>query len=232
MRLNILAVDTALGACSVAMATDGALRAHAFELMARGHAEALAPMTDHVMREAGCAFAELARLGVTVGPGTFTGQRIGLAFVRGLALALNIPAIGVTTLDAMIEAAFAEKNAPWALCAADAKRGELYVSARAAGGEELIAPALLGVAQAAVLAAQVARAAGPEFLCAGTGAGLILGPLQDRGLRPYSVAIHQPDARFVARLALRATPAGGAPRPLYLRAPDAKLPEKRSPRAK
>jgi len=80
----ILAVDTALGACSVAVLDGERILAHHFEEMARGHAEALAPMVEETMRKAGVAFAALERLAVTTGPGTFTGQRVGLAFMRGL----------------------------------------------------------------------------------------------------------------------------------------------------
>ena len=80
---------------------DGRVLAHEHVDMARGHAEALAPMVEDVMRRAGCAFSELDRIGVTTGPGTFAGQRVGLAFARALALALKKPAIGVTTLDVM-----------------------------------------------------------------------------------------------------------------------------------
>src|SRR3978361_1396056 len=97
----VLGLDTALGACSVALLADGETLAHEHRTMQRGHAEALAPMFKPVMREAGLSFAALDRIAVTTGPGTFTGQRVGLAFARGLRLALGKPAIGVTTLDAI-----------------------------------------------------------------------------------------------------------------------------------
>jgi len=95
--LNLLAVDTALGACSVAVLNGDAVLAHQFVEMTRGHAEALAPMVDDTMRQAGIAFGALDRLAVTTGPGTFTGQRVGLAFMRGLRVGLQKPLIGVTT---------------------------------------------------------------------------------------------------------------------------------------
>ena len=78
--------------------------------MERGHAEALAPMVEEAMRERRLAFAELERLAVTTGPGTFTGQRVGLAFMRGLRVALNLPLIGITTLAAMAQQAMAETD--------------------------------------------------------------------------------------------------------------------------
>jgi hypothetical protein len=92
--VKLLAVDTALGACSVALIETGRVLAHRHQLMDRGHAEALAPMVADVMR--GIAFGELGRLAVTTGPGTFTGQRVGLAFMRGMRVALGRPLIGVT----------------------------------------------------------------------------------------------------------------------------------------
>src|ERR1700733_13266955 len=97
--MKVLAVDTALGACSVAVLGGEKILSHRFEEMARGHAEALAPMVESAM--AGIAFDSLDRLAVTTGPGTFTGQRVGLAFMRGLRIALRKPLIGVTTLEAM-----------------------------------------------------------------------------------------------------------------------------------
>src|SRR5580698_7057611 len=104
----LLAVDTALGACSVALLDGDKIRAHIFEPMDRGHAERLAPMVEEAMKAAHAEFATLTRLAVTTGPGTFTGQRVGLAFMRGLRLALQIPLIGVTTLETIAAAAMAE----------------------------------------------------------------------------------------------------------------------------
>ena len=87
--MKILAVDTALGACSVALLDDGKILAHVFEPMDRGHAERLAPMVDEAMKKAGMDFSSLDRLAVTTGPGTFTGQRVGLAFMRGRTLLIS-----------------------------------------------------------------------------------------------------------------------------------------------
>src|SRR5580658_4603040 len=107
----LLAVDTALGACSVALLEGDEVRAHIFEAMDRGHAERLAPMVDEAMTAANADFARLTRLAVTTGPGTFTGQRVGLAFMRGLRVALKKPLIGITTLEAMAFATGAERAA-------------------------------------------------------------------------------------------------------------------------
>lgn len=122
-HLRILAVETALGACSVAVLAGEKILAHHFEEMARGHAEALAPMVEIAMRKADIAFSTLDRLAVTTGPGTFTGQRVGLAFMRGLRVALQKPLTGVTTLAVMAAAT----QSPRAAAIHDAKRDEAYL---------------------------------------------------------------------------------------------------------
>jgi tRNA threonylcarbamoyladenosine biosynthesis protein TsaB len=205
-----LGLDTALGACSAALVGADGLVARSFELRSMGHAETLAPMVDTLMREAGQPFTALTRLAVTTGPGTFTGQRIGLAFARGLGLALKIPCIGITTLEAMAAATLAERPGYPALIVTDARRGETYAQAFTAAGEASTDPALLSLDDAAQLIT-------PDITLAGTAA---------EGLRHHGgvlATIRQPDAAFVAQLALT-RPDTGPPRPLYLRAPDAKLP--------
>jgi tRNA threonylcarbamoyladenosine biosynthesis protein TsaB len=220
--VKILGLDTALGACSVAVLDDAAVLAHGHVDMVRGHAEALAPMVERAMKEARLSFAALDRLAVTTGPGTFTGQRVGLAFVRAMALALKVPALGVTTLDAMAEEALAQGGYSLAVATIDARRGEVYLGARGKNGATLLAPALMDVERAAD--AVVACAAECEFLLAGTGTDILMPLLRARGVNPAAGHVLQPDAIFVARLAASMTPTGEPPRPLYLRAPDAKLP--------
>lgn len=97
----VLAIDTALDACSVAVARDGVVLAELSESMNRGQAERLAPMVREAASAAGIAFSQLDRVAVTKGPGSFTGVRVGLSFARALALSLDIPCIGVSTLEAL-----------------------------------------------------------------------------------------------------------------------------------
>src|SRR3982751_3097860 len=97
----VLGLDTCLSSCSVAVLEGERVLGTAREVMARGHQERLAPMAQSVMADAGLAFDRLERIGVTVGPGSFTGLRVGIAFAKGLALALDIPAAGVGTLEAL-----------------------------------------------------------------------------------------------------------------------------------
>ena len=220
--MKILAADTALGACSCAVLEDSKegfkILAHRFVVMERGHAEALAPMAQEAMREAGLGFAGLDRLAVTVGPGTFTGQRVGLAFMRGLRVALNRPLNGVTTLAAMAAQAMAKTGCGQMAVLHDARRGEVYY-ALYRGDQVLIAPAVAPLADACD-AIRKTRGAGPLGVC-GTAADPALPHL---GGDAVAAAIHMPDALYVARLALALPPSETAPRLLYLRAPDAKLP--------
>jgi len=211
----LLAVDTALGACSVALLDGENILAHIFEPMERGHAERLAPMVDEAMKAAKADFAQLTRLAVTTGPGTFTGQRVGLAFMRGLRLALKIPLIGVTTLDAMATAAMAETGERRAAAIHDARREEAYLLLKQ-GGEVVLPPVVLPFADA--LARIKAFGA-----CAIAGTGAV--QAQESLGQDFALSqIRQPDALWVARLARTLPAPDHAPGPLYLRAPDAKLP--------
>lgn len=211
--MKILAVDTALGACSVAICDGDAILAHRFVLLERGHAEMLAPMVRDATIEAGIAFAALDQLAVTTGPGTFTGQRVGLAFMRGLKVALAKPLVGITTLSAMAHQAMDETGWPVAAALHDARRGEVYLE-------------IAGVSEPAIMTFDAAVAAlarhGAPLALAGTAAPAA------HALLPGSVlsAVRQPDALWVARLGALGSVGDAPPKPLYLRAPDAKLPAK------
>jgi tRNA threonylcarbamoyladenosine biosynthesis protein TsaB len=180
-------------------------------------------MVDALMRGAGASFASLDRIAVTTGPGTFTGQRVGLAFARALGLGLKRPVIGVTTLDAMAQEALTKySGTSWSLAAADAKRGEIYLGARSVGNGALMSPELIPLEAIVERIAGLARDQGAMVL-AGTAAEAVKLLLDQAGLQSLDSLVRQPDAVFVARLAADA-PDGPPPKPLYLRAPDAKLP--------
>lgn len=227
--MKILGFDTALGACSVALLDGDRVAGHAREKIQRGHAEALAPMTEAVMRESGFSFSDLERLAVTTGPGTFTGQRVGLAFARAMALGLKIPAIGVTTLEVMAAQALWEGNSDWALAISDARRGEVYLGARAASGETLIEASIMTQDIAVELVVQALGTHGSNLVLAGTGAEHLRLILESKEWNLRPAIVQQPDAIFVARLGAVLATSDGPPKPLYLRAPDAKLPSRPQP---
>ena len=211
----VLGLDTCLAACSVAVLDGERVLAHASEAMTRGHQERLAPMAQAVMAEAGLPFARLDRIAATVGPGSFTGLRVGVAFAKGLASALAIPAVGVGALEALAA------SAPGLTAAViDARRDQIYLQIFEAG-EALTAPDVLPIAAAVARLAKLAR--GRPLSLVGSGAPLLADATPDaRVLSPEGC-----DARLVASIA-----AGRVPtpiRPLYLRAPDAKLPGGRLP---
>ncbi len=222
--MNILAVDTALGACSAVLLNGDEILARRFQLMERGHAEALAPMVDALLREAAVSFAAIDRLAVTVGPGTFTGQRVGLAFMRGLRLALRKPLVGVTTLSAMAHQATAETGLPLAAALHDARRGEVYFGLRD-GAHDVIAASIAPLENAV---AQIAAVTGGRPIALAGTAGPAAGALFDaRGMKAKLSAVRVPDALYVAMLAQHAPEPASVPRPLYLRPSDARLPEPR-----
>ena len=221
--MKTLAVDTALGACSVAILRDGETLAHHWVAMPRGHAEALAPMVEQAMAEAGLGFADLDRLAVTTGPGTFTGQRVGLAFMRGLRLALGKPLVGLTTLEAMSAAAEAEARTPFTAVIHEAKRGEVYAAVYR--GRETILPVQVAAFEAMLedIRAVAGRSAGQRLALAGTAAPDASAWLTAKGTSATLTAVRQPDALWVAKLAETAPASAEVAHPLYLRAPDAKL---------
>ena len=219
--MKVLAIDTALGACSAAVLDGDTVLAHRFETMDRGHAERLAPMVREVMQEADIGFATLDRLGVTTGPGTFTGQRVGIAFMRGLRIALKRPLVGVTTLECMLAAALQASGPDAAAALHDARRGEVYCAASLKG--ELIVPVcVMNFDDAIARIRDVFDRARIAF--AGTAGEKAANVLRASGVAAEFTGILQPDALWVARRAARLPAPSSPPRPLYLREPDARLP--------
>jgi tRNA threonylcarbamoyladenosine biosynthesis protein TsaB len=126
--MAILAFDTCFGACSVAAAASvDSQVVSRFELMDVGHAERLVPMIQDVLAEAGIRITDLAAIGVTIGPGSFTGTRIGIAAARALALASAAKVLGFTSLAVMARRAALDLNSDQDIAVAvDMRRGELY----------------------------------------------------------------------------------------------------------
>ncbi|MGH6820981.1 MAG: tRNA (adenosine(37)-N6)-threonylcarbamoyltransferase complex dimerization subunit type 1 TsaB, partial [Methylocella sp.] len=213
--MKVLALDTAMAACSAAVHDSSAVLASAFVAMERGHAEAIAPMVRDVMSEARLDFAKLDRILVTRGPGTFTGVRIGLAMARGLGLALDIPVAGIDTLSA-IAANAGENDAPL-LVAADARKDEVYAALFGPSGKMLQPPAVLSIADCLRLLPK------GSVQVMGTGAEAVTAAsLRSDLTRNRSGDL--PNAANFGGPGFALALSEAMPEPLYLRAPDAKLP--------
>lgn len=102
--MTFLALECSTSACSAALWREGCIASHRFRAMSRGQSEHLVPMVAEVMTEAGIDFSALTAIAVTVGPGAFTGIRIGLATARALGLAAAKPVMGISTLRAVAAA--------------------------------------------------------------------------------------------------------------------------------
>lgn len=222
--MRVLALDTCLASCSAALVDDGVVLAWRQEPMRRGHAERIVPMVQDVMADAGADWRSLDLIAVTVGPGSFTGVRVGLAAARGFALVAGRPLAGVTTLEALAAEVQDRRLAGRALkVVLDARRGQLYV-------QDFLAP--LQKAGPPVLADRltVAQPQGP-CLVIGDGAGALADTV---GIETDDTAL-LPDARAVALCAARRHAQGGValpatmPEPIYLRAADARRPEDVAP---
>jgi tRNA threonylcarbamoyladenosine biosynthesis protein TsaB len=227
--LRILAIDTALGACAACIVQADQPEPLAAEaiLMERGHAEALLPLVDRIVSGVEGGFSSLDRVAVTVGPGSYTGIRIGIAAARAIGLAAGIPVVGVATLSAYLAPLMTRESRGLLAAAIDAKHGQVYLQAVAPGGRTIIAPALMGVREAV-------RILGSEPVqLVGSGAALVAPECWTQGVdAQISGAPPAPDIAWVARIGALADPAQALPKPLYLRAPDAEpLDANRVPRA-
>lgn len=201
----VLGLDTCLSACSAAVIDGDRVLASRREPMTRGHQERLGPLVAEVMAEAGLGFDRLDRIGVTVGPGSFTGLRVGIAFAKGLSTALGIPAVGVAALEALAA------TAPKGLTAAaiDARRGQIYFQAFS-DAVALSDPEALSLEDAAARLVVLQRE-GPVAIL-GSAAQALGGRDSD--------SPEAPDPVDIARLAAVRTLV--PLQPLYLRPPDAR----------
>jgi tRNA threonylcarbamoyl adenosine modification protein YeaZ len=214
---RILAIDTALDAVSACVDDDAADQFVAETLvMRRGQAEALMPLLDRVVSQAG-GFGNLDRVAVTVGPGSFTGLRIGIAAARAIGIACHVPVVGVSTLAALAAPLILAGEPGLVVPAIDAKHGSLYFGVFGPDGRALVAPRVAPVREAVRL-----LGTGPIRM-AGSGATMLAIEAWSARLTAEVVGeTGAPDIAYVARLGLLADPNGAPPRPLYLKPPDAK----------
>jgi len=216
--MRVLAIDTALAACSAAVLDTeyGGIVASESLPMLRGHAEALMPLLQRVMQQAGFGFADIDRIAVTTGPGSFTGLRVGIAAARGIALAAEKPAVGLSTLSAYAAPHIASDERFPVVAAIDARHNHVYLQVFAPGGSLFTAPRLAPLREAVKAAAEAS-----SFI-AGSAAPLVAAGLTADDPVPVAVdASAAPDIAWVARMGA-VVPEELAPlKPQYLRAPDA-----------
>ena len=214
--MRVLAIDTALANCAAAVLDNGTETA-CFEAcgeeIGRGHAEKLMDMIGEVMAETSTAFSDLDRVAVTVGPGSFTGLRVGLAVARGFGLVLGKPVVGITTLAAIARSSAPGDGGAPLLVALTGKSDEVYCQEFSASGEKIGEAAVRTLAD---LAASMPR----SIRLAGSAAEKVAAEL---GLPDEQILSRSgfPEIRDVAELGLVADPVVSSPSPLYLRPPDA-----------
>ncbi|MEK9676879.1 MAG: tRNA (adenosine(37)-N6)-threonylcarbamoyltransferase complex dimerization subunit type 1 TsaB [Rhodospirillaceae bacterium] len=227
--MKLLAIDTAGAVCAVAVRTGGETMALESEAMDRGQAEELMPMIGRVMTAAGWGFSDLDQIAVTVGPGSFTGLRIGLAAARGLALASAVPVGGVSSFDVAARGARDSASVAGLLAVVlETKRADYYARLYDPAG----APLDDGVAlDDDDLAARLKELGSEQLpIClAGDAAVRSMGNLEGRLEQQIVVAPEptRPAIETVAALAEETPLRGGAlmpADPVYIRPPDVRLP--------
>ncbi|WP_293801962.1 tRNA (adenosine(37)-N6)-threonylcarbamoyltransferase complex dimerization subunit type 1 TsaB [uncultured Bosea sp.] len=216
--MRILAIDTALGACSACVLdTADMVKPLAIEQIAmdRGHAEALMPLVERVMKDIEGGFGSLSRVAVTVGPGSYTGLRVGVSAARAIAFAAGIPAVGVTTVAAFAAPLIGRESGRVIAAALDAKHGQVWFQALTAEGKPLVS-----LRQVSYRDAARAIGAGPVSLV-GSSALAVANEAWAIGLDALVIDdAKAPDIAWVARLGFIADPETAPPRPLYLKAPE------------
>ncbi len=216
--MRVLAIDTALAACSAAVLDTGQGGIISSESlpMRRGHAEALIPLLARVMEHAGLDFADLDRVAVTTGPGSFTGLRVGIAAARGIALAAEKPAVGLSTLAAYAAPHMNANHKLPVVAAVDARHEHVYLQVFDPGGRPRTPPRLAQLREA------VQAACDAPAGIVGSAAQSIAAALRQAGAAPAFVeARPAPDIAWVARLGADTADGQSPPKPQYLRPPDA-----------
>jgi tRNA threonylcarbamoyl adenosine modification protein YeaZ len=217
--MRLLAIDSALPAVSVCVLDSRERTPLAVEStpMARGHAEAIMPMIERVVGATDEGFAALDRIAATTGPGSFTGIRVGLAAARSIGLALGKPVVGVSTLRAFAAPLLMARDARPVFACVDARHGQVYAQMFDKGGAAMSAPSIMPVGEAAAMV----RVAPCRLT--GDAARAVAEAARATGAR-VEIASDAPcpDIAFVAMLGLLAEAGDGRPRPLYLKAVDAK----------
>ena len=220
----VLAIDTATNACSAALWVDGDVRASRSEPMARGHAERLVPMVQEITEAAKHTVKSVDLIAVTVGPGAFTGLRVGLAAARGFALSAGVPCLGLTTLEVIAAGIGPLPNQ--LVVGIGSRRADVYLQVFNSDGQPVSEPTAILPEAVSRFVATCEALVGP-FLVAGDAASVLKECLSAGGVPVTAIKAPYPDAAVLARLAAARWVPGDPierPTPLYLRPPDAVMP--------
>ena len=213
----VLAIDTSGPACDVAILENERILVEAREEMTRGQDARLPVLVSDLLYKAGRSLAKVDRFAVVTGPGSFTGVRVGISFMRGLALALKVPCIGVTSLEAALPTG--QQGSAFVLLPAKRRPPEIsYWAQRFRSGEAVSEPEEIALED---LVSELK--AHPHFVY-----GTRLDALVDH-LPGLTVHDATPTARRAGEIAFTADPLLTPPSPAYVRAPDAALPGGRQP---
>ncbi|WP_105424546.1 tRNA (adenosine(37)-N6)-threonylcarbamoyltransferase complex dimerization subunit type 1 TsaB [Neorhizobium tomejilense] len=209
----VLAIDTAGVDCSAALydSAAGKVLSEVTETIGKGHAERLMSVIDEALAAANLPLKAVERVAVVIGPGSFTGIRVGVAAARGFALALGVESVGVTTLEALALKFLGEHPDQPVVVAMDAKRNEVYTQAFSANGEALSQPAALSPEDASELGQSLSAVMTGSWVEHSLGKEVAEYDGRDR----FDIAV-------VARIAAEKPVDAQRPKPLYLRGPDAK----------
>ncbi|HBK08557.1 MAG TPA: tRNA (adenosine(37)-N6)-threonylcarbamoyltransferase complex dimerization subunit type 1 TsaB [Acetobacteraceae bacterium] len=216
MTMRILALDSAVGRCSATIVSDNEVIAGYQQDLDRGHASVLPIMARDCLRDAGIQAGELDLVAVTVGPGSFTGIRAGVALAQGIALAAGIPVIGVTVGEAIADA-LPQLGGRHLWCVTASRRGRIFLET----GAEVLSLAI----------SDLPNPLGSVAIAGGEAAA-VASRLAARGVNVMLTDARMPTGRHIASVAERrflGTIRPLAAEPLYVDPPEAKLPGGKSP---
>lgn len=213
----LLAIDCAASLCAASVYDTDAGRelGRCVRDLGKGHAEHLMAVIDEALEQAGKTYADLGRIAVSTGPGSFTGVRVAVSAARGFSLALKIPAVGITTLEALAQDTRDALGPRTVLAALDAGRQEIHAALYDEHGAVLREPVVLTLAEAKEIAVS------GNLALAGTAARMIADAADVDRTFAFGPVAATSDIGTYARLAAAKEP-DERPKPVYLRAPDAK----------
>lgn len=191
--------------------------------MARGQAEALLPAIERVLAQAQTELSMLDRIAVTIGPGSFTGIRVGLAAAKALGRVCQKPVLGISTLAVLAAPLIEQQQSETIVSAIDARHDHIYMQVYAGNGRSIFGPKIIALRDAVRMIGN-----GP-VQCVGNGSELLARLAHESGINAQIIeGSSSPRIEYVARLGMLADPHQAIARPLYLKAPDAKSISERS----